>query len=100
MALLTLQQDSPSKPAEGICANIGMKDIGILYSEFGNLISDWPYFSGELEFPIPSTDPNIVTPMMQYLRGGNLWEGEQGQLRWNLVQFAIDKLTAQLKEES
>lgn len=74
----------------GICANI--KDKG-LKNDFIELASQWPKYSGSINFPVPHPKyPN--DPLEGYFNGVNIWDRRTayGKLRWELLNWAIATL--------
>jgi len=67
--------------------------------EILSLMSYWPKFSGRDFYPVPSPDPD--KPSNDYFHECNdMWnqETEYGKLRWELLEFCIQRLKDQLKD--
>ncbi len=67
--------------------------------EIRRLMSYWPKFSGKDFYPIPSPVPN-KTPHGYFHECHDMWnqETEYGKLRWELLEFCIQRLGDQLKD--
>lgn len=75
----------------GLCAN-GLSDIPWeLYIEW---LRQWPKYSGEPSYPVPSPAGCGIYPSVMYhnaIRAGTLYEGEYGTLRFELLAFMQEK---------
>lgn len=89
----------------GICGNTET----LLAMEYGEVIPfntyellevfsiDWPKHSGGHLYPVPSPIEG-EHPMDAYDYTDNLWDGEYGALRYELLDFLIDELTKVVEE--
>lgn len=109
-AVCTLRRDGPWSLNMGICDNVE----GLLSDEDGEVMPgfaawlayskqafvQWDKFSGSIVFPVQ--DPTAPgTPTMQYTDHhgtDTLWEGEQGELRKDLLDHLIKYFTVLLEE--
>mgnify|MGYP001183599036 FL=1 len=84
-------RNNPSKikKQHGICANL--KDKG-LKNDFIELASQWPKYSGSINFPVPH--PKYDNPFEGYFNTINIWDRRTayGKLRWELLNWAIATL--------
>lgn len=84
-ALLVLREQAVAgdidSPEYGICFNLyELTGEGSLSYDFvGDNCEDWEHFSGEIDYPIKD------------YCAGNLWEGEQLELRLSLLNHLITK---------
>lgn len=51
---------------------------------------DWPKYSGEIDYPVPSPDP-IDNAQSIFWGWKNKWTGEYGQLRYELLDYLIER---------
>lgn len=99
---------SPNKNT-GICDNVRFKTFEIYHNytldeelgaELDRLMALWPKFSGSVVFPVVHpTEPSPVKAYDLAKVCGELWSGEYGELRKELLQFCIDTLTKELENE-
>lgn len=79
----------------GICFNSQELLIKAGYYSYEGVLSDlyrrWIKFSGDISYPVP--DPRGGDARYVYKFTPNLWEGEYGALRYELLDFLIDELT-------
>lgn len=61
------------------------------------LFLSWSKFSGSLEFPVPAT-LGLMTPGQQYISFYNVWTGEYGSLRFELLVHMINKLDEKIND--
>lgn len=80
----------------GICVNIN--ELGVQNSKavqylVGYLAKSWKHYSGNLNFPIPST-VSSKTPNEMYTDTKLMWSksSKYGKLRWELLQHIRDEL--------
>lgn len=66
----------------GICFGLN----GAIRDEFKALCKQWPKYSGDPEFPVPFPSG---TPREGYIGTPNLWAGEYGELRRELLAWAL-----------
>lgn len=91
--------------SEGICGNIYSKVYNNENVNYGKLsvilihyFEKWPEFSGNVSYPVP--DPNSSTENREYEANlifdkssdDELWEGEYGKLRLELLDFIIAEM--------
>ena len=84
----------------GICANTRyIVDDGsyVAYNVIEYLSPKWPKYSGDIAYPVPSPNGK-ETPMYAYNYSDNLWTGEYGQLRYELLDFLIEELNKAVEE--
>lgn len=99
-------------PLAAICTNIHEKlnklpqyqrDISRELDDIlRSLFTEWPKYSGYPRHPVPSVTPDLTAPEQfnrVALSWASFWEGEYGELRKELLQFCIDTLTKELKNE-
>ena len=69
---------------------ITIKDQDVLYQ----LMKDWPKHSGVIEFPICAYG---INPMKEFINCFNMWDPDTpyGQLRWELLEWLINKLESE-----
>lgn len=77
------------KPYVGICRHI--QDDQQQYV-FNGLCKEWPKYSGDKEYPVPSVDPDDTPRDAYNASGDEVYEGEYGALRLELVDYCIDRL--------
>ncbi len=72
-------------------ANITHK---IALSVFKGVSKTWPRFSGDIMYPVPSTDKNISAPdaYSSNLLKNDLYAGEYGRARIELARYVFFKL--------
>lgn len=87
--LRTLRDAGPSLRYTGICGNIGPLswDNG---EQLGALFRSWPKFSGNVVYPVPGVDSMTPSEAFVYIR--DVWEGEYGDLRCELLDHCIAEL--------
>jgi hypothetical protein len=78
----------------GICTNVleasGENMIFLLNEYFVR----WPKYSGHIAYPVPSID--MYSSRSQYELSGDMWAGEYGKLRMELLDFIIEELIKEL----
>ena len=78
----------------GICLRV-LANMPSQFLEFEGILREafmaWPKFSGDIDYPVPSTTKGVSAKEM-YLCTPNKWEGEYGQLRFELLEFCIGYL--------
>lgn len=80
----------PYKSNAGICYEIWHK----FHVKFVNIIDcvDWRYYSGDIDFPIPSVDETQTAENIYYL-SENKWDNDQhGDMRRELCIYCADYL--------
>lgn len=70
---------------------------GWLYSQWRY----WPEYSGRRLFPVPPTrgDKNSDRAIDAFMANRNLWVGEYGALRLELLEFVLERLNKKIIEE-
>lgn len=71
----------------GICVYLNDADS----AEFKGLAMRWPKHSGNKGFPVPSTTKGR-SPLFDYANTEDLWAGESGKLRLELLEWCIEQL--------
>lgn len=98
-ALIHLRDNGPFEDHTnmGICYNgatflklESFEDANVFYDFIDEESQDWPKYSGRPSYPIKSVEPGEYP----YLK----WEGEQGALRYELIDFLIAKLLEEEKQ--
>lgn len=87
--LRTLRDDGPSLCHVGICGNIGTVSGGD-DEQLDALFRSWPKFSGSVVYPVPGVDR--MTPSEAFVLTRDVWVGEYGDLRWELLEHCIAEL--------
>ena len=106
---LKVVRDTPAFqfPELGICAGVEMyyNGQGFIFDsadgqELKHLMSLWPKFSGRAFYPVPSVDPS-GSPDGIYHACRDMWnqETEYGKLRWELLEFCIQRLEDRIYED-
>lgn len=54
----------------------------------GALFEAWPKFSGSIVYPVPGCGGRSGSWAYNY--AGDVWVGEYGDLRWELLDFMIE----------
>jgi len=81
----TLLKNGPLQRSVGICANLGYlyaRGNRTSHSLVQHYAQNWPLYSGDEEFPIPGGEDLYFATEVK-------WEGEQGQLRYDLLHHLI-----------
>ena len=78
----------------GICHSLVMRNLGTpRYSKcrqlFDEIVERWPHFSGNWVYPVPGDGTPYQNPQDCFNRTPDLWEGRQGELRRDLLEFVI-----------
>lgn len=102
VALKKIADKAPHEQTDercGICDNliselvdscyIGHDRACFLACKVTPIFERWDKFSGDIAFPVPAPCPSSATPLQAYLRNRNKWEGEYGDLRYELLNFTI-----------
>ena len=86
-----LLDKGPVDPTLGICNSLSQRN-GLGYYTVVSLLDDivetWPKFSGSYTYPIPCDGTEYINPA-DCFNSVDLWEGIQGVLRRDLLQFVI-----------
>lgn len=68
------------------------------------LFRTWPKFSGINAFPVPATQEKYYSlesgPSSQYMAEHNLWVGEYGKMRLDLLEHMITELAKKIISDS
>jgi len=83
--LRKLRDDGPQMLYFGICHNIQDEHV----DDFIELASRWPKYSGCREYPVPHP---TMSPVVAFSVWMNLWEGEYGENRRELLSWSIEEL--------
>ena len=100
--LKDLQKMGPGLHYSGICENIVCTDRE--YKQLRQLYKTWPYFSGNLHFPVPDPmkpkDPVAAEEIFDSVSSAQqLWADTQyGRLRYQLLNHCIIQLEIQLSK--
>lgn len=105
-ALLEALRELPPHPDSGsrslgICAYLEERipDFYVLpggaRAIFCSLYVQWPLYSGDMVYPVPSAEEGQL-PQAAYYLSGDMWAGDYGELRMQLVRWCIEQLEAQL----
>lgn len=87
--------NKPLNRSSGICNQFYACNIDLM--RIINL-EDWPHYSGYSAYPIETT-LSFDDPCEQYHNTGDKWQcGEYSALRWELIQYIINKLEEELNE--
>lgn len=93
-ALLQLKAGNIPKPNYGICANLEQLtgSYAKSYAWVPEQTHDWPEFSGDLMYPVPSPTPG-VSPEKAYHEAATektVWTGPYGEARLRLLDYLIE----------
>lgn len=81
----------------GICDNA--ESAGYRQGGFNHRIKPvfrkWPWYSGDIDYPVPTLGPR-ATPRRAYRLTDDLWIGDYGDLRMNLLGHCIKALEKDL----
>ena len=101
--LKKLREDGPTTLQEGICENIRHVGAPNIYP-MPSLWVHWPKFSGHVAYPVPAPsdkDQRVWLPGSYYMAvnagGGDMWAGEYGELRKELLNWLIDTIEEHLE---
>ena len=107
-ALKAIKNDETLRAYDtGICSGLDsyFRRMGCFTSstescEMRHLMSLWPKFSGRAFYPVPSVDPS-GSPDGIYHACRDMWnqETEYGKLRWELLEFCIQRLEDRIYED-
>lgn len=87
--LRTLRDAGPTGRHTGICGNIDTVSGGYI-KQLHVLFKSWPKFSGDVVYPVPGVDR--MTPGEAFVYIHDVWEGEYGDLRRELLDHCIAEL--------
>lgn len=87
--LRALRDDGPSLVRVGICGNIGTRSERDA-EQLAALFRSWPNFSGCPVYPVPGVAG--MPPDEAFIRIHDVWEGEYGDLRRELLDHCIAEL--------
>lgn len=83
--LVILRDNGPHSPNQGICFHVHCEMI------LEPLFRQWDKFSGNEKYPIPCS---VLGSEDAYIQQGDMWDKrfKYNKLRWELLDFLIDKL--------
>ena len=83
---LEMKELGPRYHSLGICPNSGIASRVV-----GTLSEKWTRFSGDINFPVPSSREGGC-PVVAYSEAKSLWNKrtKYGRLRWELLDFLIE----------
>ena len=87
-----LLDKGPVDPMLGICHSLSHRNGGLYYRVVGlldDITETWPKFSGSYTYPIPCDGTDYTRPDDCFNSTDGLWEGVQGELRYELLHFVI-----------
>ena len=87
-----LLDKGPVDPTLDICHSLGQRNGQGYYkvvSLLDDIVKTWPKFSGSSAYPIPCDGTYYTNPGACFNRVDYLWEGVQGELRYELLHFVI-----------
>lgn len=96
-ALKQLRENGPKNRDAGICSQFDL--CGSYRSEerrqFRDSFKTWPHYSGDISFPVPSSDKSIEAIDAYFDKGNDLWDRdtEYGRLRWDLLDHIIKEMS-------
>lgn len=99
-AMLTIKRAGPKCELVGICSNVVFycsEPHGAGWgADIQRLAMTWPYYSGNIWYPVPHPDSMGHAKSAQFIYNGTdpLWDASlpYGRLRWKLVDWLIYKL--------
>jgi hypothetical protein len=91
--LIALRENGPNIPVTGIC-----KNVEAYSDEFAPHYLTWPRYSGDSDYPVPSTE-ELTSAIEMYWRSLNKWEGKYGDLRRNLLDHLITEISKEVDSE-
>lgn len=106
--LKAIKEFGPKRQHAGICANSDLyrtdkENLGWYecYKFVRDYSSDWSSYSGVAGYPIPSTLAGMCPEecFNEHVLEYNLWdkETEYGRLRWELLDYLIERVEEDLK---
>jgi len=111
-AMIYIKENGADDLGAGICDSVVeyIDESGVnlednwreAYRVIESLSPEWPKFSGVVGHPVPSTNDEL-TPKGMFGHAtdyGELWVGEYGALRMELLDFLIEQLTLEVGEYS
>lgn len=112
-ALETLEFDEGSQARHGLCDHV-RKSVGAQFSRdvearyaalnlWDSVRRDafrtWPHFSGCIVYPVPPADPHQSAEAYYEENRDVLWEGRQGELRYDLLGHLKQHVEAMLASD-
>lgn len=93
-----LLEQGPVDRELGICHSLGQrnKEYYSCCALFDEIVERWPHFSGSWTYPIPGDGTPYHSPADCFNNTPDLWEGRQGELRHDLLQFVIEQCKKQI----
>ena len=95
-ALVSLKEHVPDTYV-GICCNVWLVCGQDAEDWISAVAQRWVGFSGNGKYPVPH--PDFTCPVAAYQLVMDNWEGEYGQLRYELLDFLIEELTKEVELE-
>lgn len=92
-ALLRVKNGEIDNRTNGICWNAQALCGYDTYCVIEQGSKYWSNFSGDKNYPVPSTNREVSSQDMYEDIDGDMWTGEYGTLRYELLDFLIDELT-------
>lgn len=83
----------------GICSSLAARNKQHYYpccSLLDEIVEQWPHFSGSWTYPVPGDGTPYQNPADCFNGTPDLWEGKQGELRRDLLEFVIATCKKQL----
>ncbi len=79
------------------------RDTNSILGEFRKLCTSWPKYSGNYWYPVPCPEEEMYVGVdarsnasRYYNYCHNMWEGEYGKLRMQMLEFCINELENEL----
>lgn len=101
--LKKLRDEGPVSLQEGICENVRCVGASSI-SPMPSLWVHWPKYSGHVAYPVPAPpdkDQRVWLSGSYYMAvnagGGDMWAGEYGELRKELLNWLIDTIEEHLE---
>ena len=89
-----LLDKGPVDPTLGICNSLSQRNGRGYYkvvSLLDEIVEAWPKFSGNHLYPIPCDGTDYTNPADCFNALDYLWEGVQGELRFELLRYIIQQ---------
>ena len=89
-----LLDKGPVAPTLGICFSLSWRngqDYFKVVSLLDGIVETWPKFSGSWGYPIPCDGTGYTSPCECFNSVDYLWEGVQGELRYELLRYIIQQ---------
>lgn len=108
-ALISIKENGADDLGAGICDNVVeyIEESGVdleddyrkVYLVIESLSPQWSKFSGDKSYPVPAIGEGI-SPCGEFHGSFNMWTGEYGALRMELLDFLIEQLTLEVGEHN